>query len=135
MCHWSRMKNTCSHSIPAAKSRKGCWSVWMEAPKIMRRSGRLSASFSSARHVTSPPSCAENANSTSHLWQVGRKNEMRYLLIYDISHDGARLKVADACLDYGLERIQFSAFLGELTHAHQRELLLKIKKRLGKHGA
>ncbi|MBV9614117.1 MAG: CRISPR-associated endonuclease Cas2 [Ktedonobacteraceae bacterium] len=60
---------------------------------------------------------------------------MRYLLIYDISHDGARLKVADACLDYGLERIQFSAFLGELTHAHQRELLLKIKQRIGKHGA
>lgn len=60
---------------------------------------------------------------------------MRYLLIYDISHDGARLKVADACLDYGLERIQFSAFLGELTRAHQRELLLKIKKRIGKHGA
>jgi CRISPR-associated protein Cas2 len=60
---------------------------------------------------------------------------MRYLLIYDITHDGTRAKVADACLDYGLERIQFSAFLGELTHAHQRELLLKIKQRLGDHGA
>ena len=45
------------------------------------------------------------------------------------------MKVADACLDYGLERIQFSAFLGELTSTHQRELLLKIKQRLGKHGA
>ena len=60
---------------------------------------------------------------------------MRCLLIYDISHDGTRLKIADACLDYGLERIQFSAFLGELTAVHQRELLLKIKQRLGKHGA
>ena len=60
---------------------------------------------------------------------------MRYLLIYDISHDGTRLKVADACLDYGLERIQWSAFLGELTSAHRRELLLKIKQRLGRHGA
>lgn len=60
---------------------------------------------------------------------------MRYLLIYDISHDGTRLKIADACLDYGLERIQFSAFLGELSPTHQRELLLKIKQRLGKHGA
>jgi CRISPR-associated protein Cas2 len=60
---------------------------------------------------------------------------MRCLLIYDISHDGTRLKIADACLDYGLERIQLSAFLGELTAAHQRELLLKIKQRLGKHGA
>ncbi len=60
---------------------------------------------------------------------------MRCLLIYDIAHDGVRTKVADACLDYGLERIQYSAFIGELSNIHQRELLLKIKNRLGKHGA
>jgi CRISPR-associated protein Cas2 len=60
---------------------------------------------------------------------------MRYLLIYDISHDGTRNKVADACLDYGLARIQYSAFLGALSAAHQRELLLKIRQRLGDHGA
>jgi CRISPR-associated protein Cas2 len=60
---------------------------------------------------------------------------MRYLLIYDISHDGTRNKVADVCLDYGLERIQYSAFLGQLTSAHQRELLLRIRRRLGNHGA
>lgn len=60
---------------------------------------------------------------------------MRYLLIYDIAHDGARTKVADVCLDYGLERIQYSAFLGQLTSTHQRELLLKIRQRLGEHGA
>jgi CRISPR-associated protein Cas2 len=77
--------------------------------------------------------CVEIVRTTSHLSQAG--NLMRYLLIYDISHDGTRQKVADACLDYGLERIQFSAFFGELTQAHQRELLLKIKMRLGHHGA
>lgn len=60
---------------------------------------------------------------------------MRYLLIYDISHDGTRSKIADVCLDYGLARIQYSAFLGPLTPAHQRELLLKIRQRLGDHGA
>jgi CRISPR-associated protein Cas2 len=60
---------------------------------------------------------------------------MRYLLIYDISHDGTRNKVADVCLDYGLARIQYSAFLGQLTAVHQRELLLKIQRRLGEHGA
>ena len=60
---------------------------------------------------------------------------MRCLLIYDISHDGTRTKVADVCLDYGLQRIQFSAFLGELNWTHQKELLLKIKRRIGKHGA
>ncbi len=60
---------------------------------------------------------------------------MRCLLIYDISHDGARAKVADACLDYGLERVQYSAFLGEISAIHQRELLLRIKRRIGKHAA
>ncbi len=60
---------------------------------------------------------------------------MKYLLIYDISHDGVRTKVADACLDYGLERIQYSAFTGELSKTHQRELFVKIKRRIGKHGA
>ena len=56
---------------------------------------------------------------------------MRYLLIYDISHDGIRMKVADACLDYGLERIQYSAFMGELSRTHQRELWVQIEKRIG----
>ena len=51
---------------------------------------------------------------------------MRYLLIYDIPHDGVRVKVADACLDYGLVRIQYSAFLGELKRTHQRELWVQI---------
>jgi CRISPR-associated protein Cas2 len=60
---------------------------------------------------------------------------MRCLLIYDITHDGTRTKVADACLDYGLERVQFSAFLGELSSTHQRELLLQIKRRIGKRSA
>jgi CRISPR-associated protein Cas2 len=60
---------------------------------------------------------------------------MRCLLIYDISHDGIRAKVADACLDYGLERVQYSAFLGELNWIHQKELLLQIKRRIGKHDA
>jgi CRISPR-associated protein Cas2 len=60
---------------------------------------------------------------------------MRCLLIYDISHDGTRTKVADACLDYGLQRIQYSAFLGELNLVHQKELLLMIQRHIGKHEA
>jgi CRISPR-associated protein Cas2 len=57
---------------------------------------------------------------------------MMILLIYDIEHDGTRAKVADLCLDYGLDRVQYSAFQGELQRTHQEELMLKIKKKLGK---
>ena len=57
---------------------------------------------------------------------------MRCLLIYDIPHDGTRQRVADACLDYGLTRIQYSAFAGELSRSHQRALFGEIARRLGK---
>jgi CRISPR-associated protein Cas2 len=57
---------------------------------------------------------------------------MRCLVIYDITNDNARGKVADACLDYGLERIQYSAFAGKLSSTHQRELERKIRRLLPK---
>ena len=57
---------------------------------------------------------------------------MNCLLVYDIPDDGVRTKVADFCLDYGLDRIQYSAFTGQLSRTHQEELMMKIKKKLGK---
>jgi CRISPR-associated protein Cas2 len=60
---------------------------------------------------------------------------MQTLLIYDIADDRARQKVADACLDYGLQRIQYSAFIGQLSNTHQRALFAEIKQRLGKKAA
>ena len=53
------------------------------------------------------------------------------LVIYDISNDRIRDKVADACQDYGLDRIQYSAFLGQLSRTHREELMLRIKALLG----
>ena len=57
---------------------------------------------------------------------------MRCLLVYDIPHDGTRSKIADFCLDYGLDRIQYSALLGNLGRTHQEELMLRIRERLGR---
>lgn len=57
---------------------------------------------------------------------------MHVLLVYDISHDRTRTKIADICQDYGLDRIQFSAFEGELHRVRQEELMDKIQKRLGR---
>jgi len=57
---------------------------------------------------------------------------MQCLLVYDIVDDGKRNKIADLCLDYGLDRIQYSAFAGPLLPTHQDELMLKIKRVLGK---
>ncbi len=39
---------------------------------------------------------------------------MRRIIVYDITNDGLRGKVSERLKDYGLERIQYSAFQGEL---------------------
>lgn len=57
---------------------------------------------------------------------------MHCLLIYDIPDDRQRLKIADACLDYGLDRIQYSAFAGDISRNLQEELFMKVTKILGK---
>lgn len=57
---------------------------------------------------------------------------MQCLLIYDIPDDRARQRVADICLDFGLQRIQYSAFAGDLTRTHQRALFGEIRRRLGR---
>lgn len=58
---------------------------------------------------------------------------MRCLVVYDIPNDRLRAKVADYCLDYGLDRIQYSAFMGELARTHQSELMLRVRKLLARH--
>jgi CRISPR-associated protein Cas2 len=52
--------------------------------------------------------------------------EVSLLLIYDIEDDRIRTRVAETCLDYGLERIQFSAFSGKLNRNRRQELALRL---------
>ncbi len=54
------------------------------------------------------------------------------LVVYDIPNDRIRNHVAETCKDYGLDRIQYSAFLGVLGRTHREELFLRLKERLGK---
>jgi len=57
--------------------------------------------------------------------------EVSLVLIYDIEDDRLRSRVADVCLDYGLERIQFSAFFGKLNRNRRQELALRLRNELG----
>jgi CRISPR-associated protein Cas2 len=60
--------------------------------------------------------------------QVGRGSpEVSLVLIYDIENDRIRTKASDACLDYGLERIQYSAFFGKLNRNRRQELALRLR--------
>lgn len=80
-------------------------------------------------------------------WRVARKNrytgvlkplavgrgspEVSLVLIYDIEDDRLRTRAADICLNYGLERIQFSAFFGKLNRNRRQELSLRLQRELG----
>lgn len=57
---------------------------------------------------------------------------MKTLVIYDIEEDRIRGKIFEACKDYGLTHIQYSAFFGELNHNRKDELRQRIKKTLGR---
>jgi CRISPR-associated protein Cas2 len=57
---------------------------------------------------------------------------MQTLVIYDVQDDRVRHRVSEACKDYGLERIQFSAFLGDLNHNRRQELMQRLRRTLGK---
>ncbi len=54
------------------------------------------------------------------------------LVIYDITDDRIRNRVAKVCKQHGLSRIQKSAFLGEISSARRKELSVKLRKTLGK---
>ncbi|MEW5706133.1 MAG: CRISPR-associated endonuclease Cas2 [Actinomycetota bacterium] len=57
---------------------------------------------------------------------------MQTLVIYDIPDDRVRNRIAENCKDAGLERIQYSAFIGDLNHNRREALLMKLRKTLGK---
>jgi len=56
---------------------------------------------------------------------------MKTLVIYDITDDDIRNKVAEICKNYGLKRIQKSAFIGNLTSTKRKELKAELEKTLG----
>jgi CRISPR-associated protein Cas2 len=51
---------------------------------------------------------------------------MHVIVFYDVTSDRIRKKFADACEDYGLDRTQFSAFVGDIAPGLQRELMRKL---------
>ena len=46
--------------------------------------------------------------------------------MYDIEDDRVRHRISEACLDFGLERIQYSVFRGKLNCNKREELLIRL---------
>jgi len=62
---------------------------------------------------------------------VVRGQELLTFVIYDIVEDLVRGRVANACKDYGLARIQYSAFCGSLDVTRRNELATRLADTLG----
>lgn len=64
--------------------------------------------------------------------QVGAGGpEVSVVVIFDVQEDKVRNRVSDVCLNYGLERIQYSAFFGKINRNHRQELALRIQAAVG----
>jgi CRISPR-associated protein Cas2 len=59
--------------------------------------------------------------------------ELMTYVFYDIEKDRIRAKIADACLDYGLERLQYSVFIGPLSRNRREEIFARLQDLLGDH--
>ena len=57
---------------------------------------------------------------------------MLYWVIYDIGDNRLRSKIAVCCKNYGLVRVQKSAFLGFLTPNRADMLAIEVKEAIGK---
>ncbi len=57
--------------------------------------------------------------------------EVSVLVLYDVEDDRIRGRVSNVCLDYGLERIQYSAFLGKINRNRREELSLRLLGEVG----
>ncbi len=61
--------------------------------------------------------------------------EVSLVVIYDIENDRLRTRTSEICLDYGLQRIQFSAFFGKLNRNRREELALRLRREIGDESA
>ena len=61
--------------------------------------------------------------------------EVSLVLIYDIEDDRLRTRASEICLDYGLDRIQYSAFMGKLNRNRRQELALRLQREIANESA
>ena len=51
--------------------------------------------------------------------------------MYDVPDDRLRTRIATICEDYGMQRIQYSTFVGPMSRNRQEEAFMKITRRVG----
>lgn len=60
-----------------------------------------------------------------------RGQDLLTFIVYDITDDRIRLKIAGVCKDYGLDHIQYSVFSGPLDATRRNEMFSRLGDTLG----
>ena len=60
---------------------------------------------------------------------------MQTIVMYDVPDDRLRTRIARICEDYGMQRIQYSTFVGPMNRNRQEEAFMKITRGVGKQEA
>jgi CRISPR-associated protein Cas2 len=60
-----------------------------------------------------------------------RGQELLTFVVYDITSNRIRLKIANVCKDYGLDHTQYSVFSGPLDATRRREMFARLDHTLG----
>ena len=60
-----------------------------------------------------------------------RGQDLLTIIVYDITDDSIRLKIAAVCKDYGLDHIQYSVFSGPLDATRRNEMFARLDDTLG----
>lgn len=61
--------------------------------------------------------------------------ETPVFVFFDVSDNRLRNRVGDACKDYGLVRVQNSAFFGRISRNKREELCFRLREEIGKEKA
>ena len=69
--------------------------------------------------------------SAVQILRAGKPRDVpRTLVLYDIEEDRLRNRVVNICKDYGLQRIQYSVFLGRLNRNRREALCRRLQAEL-----
>ena len=60
-----------------------------------------------------------------------RGQELLTFIVYDITSDRIRFRIAEVCKDYGLDHIQYSVFSGPLDSTRRQEMFARLDHTLG----
>lgn len=58
---------------------------------------------------------------------IAKEGEILTYVFYDVEEDKIRNRIGRVCKNYGLERIQFSGFIGYLSRNKREELAIKLR--------